>query len=250
MNLAEFLHMLAGCLEGVNLSQGLYAGLFIAGLVGGLTHCVAMCGPFVLAQDHTQDQGSDNNIHVEKSSPRLLLPYHIGRLTTYIILAVIFSGILNLAYLFLPIRSFIVAPLLMIAAVGFFVSAFQKLAQMFPWFPLVKMLLPYRWFSSAIKGLARNGSYLKQYGLGVVLGFMPCGLVISALLAASSAPSMGQAALAMAAFGVGTMPALIALSIGGGVLKRKFPIAMGRITQAMMVWSGLWLVALAGYLLV
>jgi hypothetical protein len=82
--------------------------------------------------------------------------------------------------------------------------------------------------------------------LGVLLGFMPCGLVISALLASASAINTLQAAVAMAAFAAGTMPALMLTALGGQALQGRYPGAAARLSQGAMFISGLWLFTLAG----
>ena len=122
MNPLDIFNSLNNCLHEVTITYGLYTSLFIAGLVGGFTHCSTMCGPFVLSISG----------HVEKFKHAMLLPYHFGRITTYIFLAVLLASVLNIAFLFLPIRSLIVAPVLMLAGVLFLISAFPKLTVFFP----------------------------------------------------------------------------------------------------------------------
>ena len=60
-----------------------------------------------------------------------------------------------------------------------------------------------------------------RYGLGVVLGFLPCGLLYGALAAAGGTGSAIDGALAMAAFAVGTVPALVATGWGGLLVRRR-----------------------------
>jgi sulfite exporter TauE/SafE len=162
----------------------------------------------------------------------------------------LFSSILNLAFLFLPIRQLILMPLLLMAGVVFLVSAFPVLRTLFPWSGGRMISLPYRLVSKAAGVLANTPGMLKKYLMGVLLGFMPCGLVTSALMAASSASNAGQAALAMAAFGLGTMPALILTAFSGHSLKLKFPKTMAYVTRGLMTISALWLFALAGMMLI
>ena len=90
---------------------------------------------------------------------------------------------------------------------------------------------------------------MARYFLGILLGFMPCGLVISALLASASATSVFQAAISMSLFTIGTMPALILIALGGQGLKYKFPLAFARLSKGAMVVSGLWLFTLAGVMM-
>lgn len=230
------LQSIGSCLHDISLSDGLVYSLFMAGLVSGATHCVTMCGPFVLSMSGK----------VEKVRGAVLLPYHLGRLTTYIILAMLLASVLNLAFLYLPIRAYIIAPILITAGLIFLVNAFPKLKVYFSWLDALNIGLPYQWVSRLFNILSQKKTILSQYFTGVLLGFMPCGLIVSALMAAATAPSALSAAFAMAAFGLGTMPALILTALFGQSLQLKFPVAMQRVTQGFMVWSALWLFFMAG----
>ncbi len=241
MNPAELLQVIGGCLQAVDLSHGLAASLFLAGLVGGATHCAGMCGPFVVAQ-----AGSE-----KKLCRACQLPYHFGRITTYVFLAVLMSTIFSAAFLYLPIRSFVVAPMLCIAGAIFLVSAFPALASLFPWAGSLKIsFLPDRWFSVGLKKLSGNTGIARQYIMGLLLGFMPCGLIISALMASSAAPSPMGAAAAMAAFGLGTTPSLIGAALGAQKLKSAFPETMKNVTRGLMAWNAVWLFAMAGLMFI
>lgn len=187
---------------------------------------------------------------MKKLSDAALIPYHLGRITTYVALAILLASVLNLAFLFLPVRSFVIAPILMTAGVIFIVAAFPSLRGFFHWAKASVSFVPNRWLASGTQLLLRTETSFKQYCLGLLLGFMPCGLVVSALMVASTAPTVLMAALAMAVFGLGTVPALLAVAFGGNALKAKYPLATQRFTQGMMVWSGLWLFALAGFVLI
>jgi len=63
----------------------LLGALFAAGLVGGVGHCAGMCGPFVLAQAEARlaavPAARLGEFH--RVAGAALLPYHLGRLTTY-----------------------------------------------------------------------------------------------------------------------------------------------------------------------
>jgi len=240
MNPTEILQALGGCMHEFTLSYGLFASLFVAGLIGGFTHCILMCGPFVVSQSKNLSKIRDN----------LLIPYHLGRITTYAVLAVLLSSLLNLAFLFMPIRELIIAPILMLAGLIFFVTAFPTLLRVFPWAAKIGLGIPYRWIEAAFSKLSHTQSRFGQYLVGVLLGFMPCGMIVSALMAAATASTPLYAGLAMVVFGVGTMPALFSVSMGGRALHFKYPDLMHRLSRGAMVWSGLWLFAIAGYLLV
>jgi uncharacterized protein len=237
---AEILQSIGTCMHEITTSYGLYLSMLMAGLVGGFSHCIVMCGPFILSQSQNLDRISGD----------LLFPYHLGRLTTYVILAIIFSSILNLAFLFLPIRGLVIAPLLMFAGIIFLVTAFPKLGKIFPWAVRVTTGIPFKYINRFFTQTLKTNRLLKSYVMGLILGLMPCGLIVAAVMAAASAPTSFHAALAMMMFGLGTMPALIGLSLGARSLIIKYPIAMLRIKQAALVWSGIWLFTLAGLMLI
>lgn len=216
--------------------------LFLAGLVGSVTHCAGMCSPFVLAQ-------TQSGQHLSKWSGPLLLPYHIGRMTTYIMLGVIAHSVLNLAYIFSEAKALLTAPLLFLAGLVFCVSAFPVLGKIFPWAEKIK--LPGVFTRIAAKGsqLAMKNGTGSGYLLGVALGFIPCGLVIAALMAASTAPTLPQAAFALAAFSVGTMPSLMAVGLCGRSLNQKFPSFSNYLSRTALLASSAWLFFLAGSLI-
>ncbi len=222
-----------------NASGGLAAALFLSGLVGGFTHCAGMCGPFVLAQT--------GSLH--RLSSVALLPYHAGRMTTYVALAVLTNTVINLAFAASPLKALVAAPMLALAGVIFLATAFPRLGVVFPWAARLRISLPYNWISAGAGNLMRDPGLLKRYLLGVLLGFMPCGLVLSALLAAGTADNAGQATLAMAAFTLGTMPALMLTAFGGNVFKAAFPRISDYAVRGLMAFNGVWLIAMAAFLL-
>ncbi|HEU5318025.1 MAG TPA: sulfite exporter TauE/SafE family protein, partial [Chloroflexota bacterium] len=69
-----------------------------------------------------------------------------------------------------------------------------------------------RWGGAMRAAAARKASL---YESGLVWGMLPCGLVLAALLTAGAAASPLEGALAMLAFGVGTLPAHVALAAAG-----------------------------------
>jgi sulfite exporter TauE/SafE len=76
---------------------GLSGALALVGLIGGALHCAPMCGPFVLAQSVGTRKGGPG----ARLSEVALLPYHLGRLTTYAALGAL-SGALGGATVALP----------------------------------------------------------------------------------------------------------------------------------------------------
>ena len=58
--------------------------------------------------------------------------------------------------------------------------------------------------------------------LGAALGFLPCGLLYAAIAAAAAAGSAAAGALAMVAFGCGTVPGLVAVGVAGQAAGRAW----------------------------
>lgn len=214
----------------------------MAGLVGSVTHCTGMCSPFVLAQTQAGPA-------LQKPVARLLLPYHLGRMTTYTGLGILVHSVVNLAYLVSTARTLVTVPLLMLASIIFLVSAFPVLVKIFPWAAAIRLPDTFPRLARKAYGLMQKQDPWSRYILGLVLGFLPCGLVIAALMAASTAPTIFGAALAIMAFAIGTMPSLIAVGLCGTGLKQKFPAFSYYFSKVAMTVSSLWLLVLAGSLI-
>lgn len=233
--------IMAECISSFTTSYGLPVSLFLAGLMGGFTHCVGMCSPFVLAQ-------TGQNMDVNRIRGKLLIPYHLGRMFTYVGLAIAFSALFNLAFLFSDLRNIFIAPLLLLAGILFLASAFPALGQIFPWIIKFQSAQPFGFMAKYVHNFMKSDHSHSRFLLGVLLGFMPCGLVVAAIMAAATAASPIYAGLAMAAFALGTMPALMLVGIGSNALISHYPKLSKKLSQGAMTLSAFWLFALAGML--
>lgn len=209
------------CLHNISSEVGLYSGLFLAGLAGGFTHCTVMCGPFALAQARTDI--SPRLAPWERLKRSLLLPYHIGRMTTYVMLAIVFSAVFNTALFFSPLKNVIAALLLLTAALIFIANAVPLIGRIFPYLARITLPVPRERILSKSQGLIRNRTPLKRFLLGVILGFMPCGLVVAALMTAVALPNPAMTAFGMALFALGTVPALIISVMTGQYAFARYP---------------------------
>lgn len=239
MNPLDFLSSLNGCIHQITLAYGLPLSLLLAGLVGSMTHCVVMCGPFVVSQTG----------NMKKIQDAALIPYHLGRMTTYVFMAIMAHSVFSLIFVYSDLKSIIAIPMLLLAGTIFLVSAFPQLISLFPWAHQIKLTLPLPFIYKLSSKISQNSNGFSRYILGVLLGFMPCGLVIAALLASSTAGTLWEAMIAMIAFTIGTIPALILVAISGGSLKQKYPKFSLRFSQIAKTLSALWLFTLAGTLI-
>ena len=80
--------------------------------------------------------------------------------------------------------------------------------------------LPAR-FLRPVGKLISASSAPAKFALGILMGFLPCGLVYAALMRAIGAATAAGGALTMLAFGVGTSAALIAVGLGASAATRK-----------------------------
>jgi len=239
--LALITNGLAVCRSEAAGHAGLLSGLFLTGLVGSLTHCTGMCGPFVLSQvaARLETVPAADLREWHRLSGGALVPYHLGRATTYAALGAVAAGAAGSLAEWGGFRP-LAALLLALAAVFLLAMAV----------PGLKALLSGStdgagWWSRGIGRFARplfdRPTGLRGWLLGALLGFLPCGLLYAALAAAAATGGAVAGALAMLAFAVGTLPSLLLIGLLGQA-------AAGRWRQPLLKWSPLLLVANAGML--
>ena len=194
----------AVCGWGAGAGLPLSGGMLLAGILGGAGHCSLMCGSFALAQIAERlAEGMGSRLWIA-----VLLPYQIGRVATYSMLGGIAGGV-GAAATWIADARWLPAAALALAAFAFFLQALGRLG----------------FGGFAITGLLpRRG--VRGFALGVALGFLPCGLIYGALIAAAGAGGAWQGALAMAMFGLGTVPALVGVGwLGFAAGKRWMTLA-------------------------
>ncbi len=225
------------------LTESTYPLLFASGLVGGIGHCTGMCGPLVAAFSFNRAGGGGIR-------PPLL--YHLGRLTTYSLAggAAGFTGsFLDVAAAVAPYqRAVLTAAGALIALSGLALAG---------WLPRAGVPRPGRpgLIAKACRLLAGEGTPAAWYPLGLVLGFLPCGLVYAALLAAAregmEAADHGggflRGFLVMALFGAGTVPALLVVGKLAGALSARARTGFSRLSAALVAAAGA-VLAIRGFL--
>ncbi|MGJ8661454.1 MAG: sulfite exporter TauE/SafE family protein [Bacteroidota bacterium] len=177
----------------------------VTGLILGLTsslHCIGMCGPIAMAIPVNRK----NNWTILNG----ILQYNLGRILTYAIFGLI------------------------VGSIGLTIHTFGVLQ----WLSIISgaLLIIYAWrkwlgrsFNANLPNLGINGFVSKGIGtilkskfpfklplLGMLNGLLPCGMVYVALMNALLAGNQGSSALAMIAFGVGTLPSMIAVGFAAG----------------------------------
>jgi sulfite exporter TauE/SafE len=207
---------------------GLVSALFVAGLVGGFLHCAAMCGPFVIAQVLARADGAPTLVRAH------LLPYHLGRATTYVLLGAAL-GAVGEALSGIPALRSADAALLAIAGVFFALQAIGR----------APGGLSGGWIAGRVRGLLAAPEGIRGYALGLALGFLPCGFLYGALAAASGSGGAGSGAVAMLGFVLGTVPSLAVVQVAGAMAARRWQAALVRIGPPLMLFNAAALLALA-----
>lgn len=237
--LATFSAGLSVCRVTVEDHGGLLTSLFLTGLVGSLGHCAGMCGPFVLSQVAARLEKVPVSAMSEwrRLTGAALVPYHLGRATTYALLGAVAAGSAGTLASWSGFR-YLAALLLALAALFLLSLAV----------PQLKARLGgggESWWSRSIgrraAPLFASPTGLRGWALGVMLGFIPCGLLYGALAAAAATADPLAGALAMLAFVAGTVPALVAVGAIG-----HFAVSHWR--ASVLKWAPLLLALNAGVL--
>lgn len=228
------------CVVAVDRDAGLLSAMLIAGLAGGAGHCVGMCGPFVLTQTAARLERAPAAGMTEwtRLSGALLAPYHLGRATTYIGIGGAAAAVAGHVGA-LPGLRWLSSVLLLLAAGFFLLYALRGLAPR--WVPAWLTRAPQpncgwgRRLGDAVRPLFNAPVGWRGYGLGAALGFIPCGLVYGAVAAAAAAGDPLTGALGMAAFAVGTFPALLAVGLAGHLAGRRWRAVMIQAAPVLML---------------
>jgi sulfite exporter TauE/SafE len=243
--LLELSLALAHC-RSVAIENGpLLLGLFLTGLVGSASHCAAMCGPFVLAQSGSAlanlPLGSGE---LRRLRGAALAPYHLGRALTYMALAAILATPLHLMEQASQLR-LVPAVALALAALLFAVIAVGGLGRLAYGTNLAASIG--RRLANLTRPLFARPVGWHGLVLGLLLGFLPCGLLYAAIGAAIAPADPLAAAMGMGLFTLGTFPVLWLIAyLGGaaqlrwtGLARRLMPVvaAFDAVVLGWMAWS-------------
>ncbi|RKZ95558.1 MAG: sulfite exporter TauE/SafE family protein [Gammaproteobacteria bacterium] len=198
-----------------------YITAFFAGLLGGV-HCLGMCGGIVgaltfgIRQDDAIPVNGPSSVTGHAPSKNLfpyILAYNGGRLFSYTIAGILVGGISMLASN-LPILNNIQYSLqifasLFMIALGLYIGGW--------WFGLRKIEQAGGVLWKRIEPVSRQfipvKSPFQAFILGLLWGWLPCGLVYTILIWSISTGSAIEGGLLMLSFGLGTLPLLLAMGV-------------------------------------
>lgn len=171
---------------------------FILGAVTSL-HCMGMCGPLALALP--ANSGSSKIRHI---TGRLV--YNLGRAVTYAAMGIL-AGLLGKSVKLFELQNTVSILFGVLLLASLFLST-QNL-------PAWVIRCFYKPIQSGLGRILKRGSLTGLFQIGLLNGLLPCGMVYAALALASLQSGPLNGAIFMFLFGLGTLPLMFAISLGG-----------------------------------
>jgi sulfite exporter TauE/SafE len=205
------------------------------GFLGSL-HCLGMCGPLVLAY----------SLHLPKAdtpswSKGLLHHglFHIGRMLSYGLLGALAAALFHAADLGRILFNIRVNMTLLGGV--FMIALGLGLLRLIP-LPAQWVGSPWgkgSWLSRWIPHLLRSDRVWSKMALGFATGFLPCGLSWAMIVTAATTQNPVAGFLTMAAFGLGTVPALLLTGISSSLVSLRMRLLGERAAALSVTVMGL-----------
>jgi hypothetical protein len=164
----------------------------ILGLMSSF-HCIGMCGPIAMMLPVDRDN--------EVKKVLQILVYHIGRITAYASLGLLF-GFLGKGFFLAGIQQqlsiFVGIIMILIAVVSEKELAKYNFSK-----PIYKVIAKVK---TSLGNQFKNKSFKSLFTIGLLNGYLPCGMVYVALFGSLAMQNMGNGILYMVLFGLGTVP--------------------------------------------
>ncbi len=202
----------------------LYSAL-IFGLISSL-HCIGMCGPIAMM------------LPVDKNNPAKkviqIMIYHMGRLTSYASLGLIF-GILGKGFYMAGIQQqlSIVVGLLMITIAIVPERVFMKYNFSKPVYKLISKV------KTSLGSQFKRKTPDALFTIGVLNGFLPCGLVYAALFGAIAMSSLTLSISYMLLYGLGTIPMMSFVVLISNIFSISLRTKMQKLIPVVAVFIGI-----------
>nr|WP_315188441.1 sulfite exporter TauE/SafE family protein [uncultured Flavobacterium sp.] len=169
----------------------LYSAFFF-GLISSL-HCIGMCGPIAMMLP------VDRNNQAKKVTQ--IVTYHLGRLSAYATIGLVF-GLLGKGFFLAGIQQKL-SIFIGVAMILVILIPEKKLAQYNFSKPIFKLISKMK---ATLGSQFKNRSYKSLFTIGLLNGFLPCGMVYVALFGAIAMQSPDYGVVYMLLFGLGTVP--------------------------------------------
>jgi sulfite exporter TauE/SafE len=177
-----------------------YLAAFLLGLIGSL-HCAGMCGPLALALPNPASTKAGFLVG--------RLAYNAGRLLTYCAIGLVF-GLIGRSLALAGVQRWISIAVGAVLLVGLFASRKVRLS--------APVSIAVQRLKTGMGSLLKSRSLSSLLLLGLLNGLLPCGLVYVAAAGATAAGGIPQGTTYMAAFGLGTIPAMLTISLGAKLI--------------------------------
>jgi len=215
-----------GMAEVVNAAGGFdYTLAFIAGFLGS-GHCLGMCG--ALVSGYFMNSGKQRSYW-----PYLM--YQVSRISVYTLIGVtaaLLGVVLVSGGMFGKIQS-ILQMIIGIVVIGL---AFGILGWL-PWQGSLR-LLPSQWLRKGYATSRQKGPIAGAMLAGLLNGMMPCPLTFAMAVKATTATTVLEGGSLMLAFGAGTLPMMLFISLAFGKIKAHIRGLMYKAAAAIMVFMG------------
>lgn len=189
-----------------------FVSAFVVGLLGGV-HCVGMCGGIVGALSLGMPDSGGSRWTIQ-------LAYNLGRISSYTIAGGLAGGLGFFFSGLMPVQQ--AQQVLLVFAGLFMILLGMYLAGW--WNLLLRVEQAGGWLWKRIEPLGRGLLPVRDARhalmLGVLWGWLPCGLVYSVLIWSVSAGGVLHGGLLMLAFGLGTLPNLLLMGVAASQLQR------------------------------
>jgi len=193
---------------------------FVGGLAGSL-HCVGMCGPFALALGSGERR------------LRSSMLYNLGRVGTLLGLGAL-SGGLGAAVVASGPAALAGRALAIVAGVCMMVIALETLGVASVIGPRAAALAQVT-VGRALAVVLRSHSPAAPLAFGALNALLPCHLIYAFVAQAAATGSAAGGTAVMAAFGAGTVPAMLGIGVGGRLLTAKWRRMLGPVAGILVL---------------
>jgi len=208
------------------MSEFSIIAVFFVGLLGGV-HCLGMCGSIVgMLTAQLPKHGTRWPFHLAYNSGRLASYMAAGALAGTIGQAgLLWRDVVPVQHLLFGLSS------LMLIALGLYLAGIWGMVRRLE--QLGGMLWQY--VQPLTRGLLPVTTVIRALLLGILWGWLPCGLVYSVLVTALASGDAQTGALVMLAFGLGTLPNLLALGLFWESVRRRVQSPRVRMAAGLLV---------------
>lgn len=211
-----------------------YTAALLFGVLSS-SHCVGMCGGIMGALSFA--------VPPEKRVPKYILPillfYNFGRILSYTTAGAIVGGLS-----WLLVDQYHEAIILMrvisgamLIAMGLYIANLSQILRIIENYGLGL----WAWIQKPLKTMLPISHPIQAVFVGMLWGWVPCGLVYSTLVWAASTSNGYQSAIIMLCFGLGTLPAVIATGFFAPAVKRFYQSKYNQVISGIfIILFGIW----------